>query len=201
MQETAFNEGDVSSIPGPGRYPAGGNGTHSSILSWETPWTEVPGGLQSMGLQRVRHDWATERQQTFGILRLSQTRSRTCLLRTQGSPRVPIGQVLQAGPTAPQELLPQQVAQFSWRIRRVWELPLSRTGASLSCGCCLGCAAGPPQKSLPFPSLGDLPDSRIEPRSPVSPTLQIDSLPNEPWRKSSSSNRCNVPVNSDIFHH
>ena len=32
--------------------------THSSILAWEILWTEEPGGLQSMGLQRVRHDWA-----------------------------------------------------------------------------------------------------------------------------------------------
>ena len=30
--------------------------THSSILAWRIPWTEEPGGLQSMGLQRVRHD-------------------------------------------------------------------------------------------------------------------------------------------------
>ena len=30
--------------------------THSSTLPWEIPWTEEPGGLQSMGLQRVRHD-------------------------------------------------------------------------------------------------------------------------------------------------
>ena len=30
--------------------------THSSILAWETPWTEEPGGLQSMGSQRVGHD-------------------------------------------------------------------------------------------------------------------------------------------------
>ena len=29
--------------------------THSSILAWEIPWTEKPGGLQSMGSQRVRH--------------------------------------------------------------------------------------------------------------------------------------------------
>ena len=29
---------------------------HTSILAWEIPWTEEPGGLQSMGLQRVRHD-------------------------------------------------------------------------------------------------------------------------------------------------
>ena len=32
--------------------------THSSTLAWEVPWTEEPGGLQSMGSQRVRHDWA-----------------------------------------------------------------------------------------------------------------------------------------------
>ena len=30
--------------------------THSSILAWEIPWTEEPGRLQSMGLQRVGHD-------------------------------------------------------------------------------------------------------------------------------------------------
>ena len=30
--------------------------THSSTLAWEIPWTEEPGGLQSMGSRRVRHD-------------------------------------------------------------------------------------------------------------------------------------------------
>ena len=34
--------------------------THSSILAWKISWTEEPGGLQSMGLQRVRHYWATD---------------------------------------------------------------------------------------------------------------------------------------------
>ena len=33
--------------------------THSSILAWKTPWTEGPGRLQSMGLKRVGHNWAT----------------------------------------------------------------------------------------------------------------------------------------------
>ena len=33
--------------------------THSSILVWRIPWTEEPGGLQSIGLQKVRHDLAT----------------------------------------------------------------------------------------------------------------------------------------------
>ena len=34
--------------------------THFSILAWRSSWTEEPGGLQSMGLQRVGHDLATE---------------------------------------------------------------------------------------------------------------------------------------------
>ena len=33
-----------------------GMATHSSILAWRIPWTEEPGGLQSMGLQKGRHD-------------------------------------------------------------------------------------------------------------------------------------------------
>ena len=33
-----------------------GMATHSNILAWRIPWTEEPGGLQSMGLQRVGHD-------------------------------------------------------------------------------------------------------------------------------------------------
>ena len=34
--------------------------THSSILAWRIPWTEKPGGLQSMGSQRAGHDWVTD---------------------------------------------------------------------------------------------------------------------------------------------
>ena len=37
---------------------------HSSILVWKIPWTEKPGGPQSMGLQRVGHDWVTEHTHT-----------------------------------------------------------------------------------------------------------------------------------------
>ena len=37
--------------------------TRSSVLAWEILWTEEPGGLQSTGPQRVRHDLATEQQQ------------------------------------------------------------------------------------------------------------------------------------------
>ena len=34
--------------------------THTRILAWKIPWTEDPGGLHSMGSQRVRWDWVTE---------------------------------------------------------------------------------------------------------------------------------------------
>ena len=48
--------GDAGSIPGSRRSPGGGNGNDSSILVWKIPWTEEPGGLWSIGSQRVRHD-------------------------------------------------------------------------------------------------------------------------------------------------
>ena len=40
-----------------------GVATCSCILAWRIPWTGEPGGLQSTGLQRVRHDLVTEQQQ------------------------------------------------------------------------------------------------------------------------------------------
>ena len=39
--------------------PGEGMATHPHILAWEIPWTEEPGRIQSMGSQRVGHDWAT----------------------------------------------------------------------------------------------------------------------------------------------
>ena len=54
---SAGDIGDAGSTPGSGRFPLGKEmATHSSMLAWEIPWTEEPGGLQSMGWQRVRHD-------------------------------------------------------------------------------------------------------------------------------------------------
>ena len=41
--------------------------THSSILAWEIPGTEKPGGLESTGLQRVEHDLATKQQQSISV--------------------------------------------------------------------------------------------------------------------------------------
>ena len=46
-----------------GRSPRVGNGNALQYPYWEIPWTEEPAGLQSMGLQRVRHDLVTKQQQ------------------------------------------------------------------------------------------------------------------------------------------
>ena len=55
--ESANNAGDLGSIPGLGRSPGEGNSLPTPVfLPGEYPWTEEPGGLQSMGSQRVRHD-------------------------------------------------------------------------------------------------------------------------------------------------
>ena len=51
--------GDLDSIPGSGRSLEKEMATHSSVLAWKIPWTEEPGSLQSMGPQRVLHDWGT----------------------------------------------------------------------------------------------------------------------------------------------
>ena len=39
--------------------------TYSSVLAWIIPWTEEPGGLQSMGLDMVRHDWENELKMVY----------------------------------------------------------------------------------------------------------------------------------------
>ena len=55
-KEPACNVGDPGLIPGLGRSPGEGMVTHFSILGWRVLWTEEPGGLQSMGSQRVGHN-------------------------------------------------------------------------------------------------------------------------------------------------
>ena len=55
-KESACNARDRGSIPGLGRSPGEGNDNPLVVLAWRIPWREEPGGLQSMGSQRVGHD-------------------------------------------------------------------------------------------------------------------------------------------------
>ena len=68
-KESTCNVGDLSSIPGLGWSPEEGMATHSSILAWRIPWTEEPGGLQSMESHRVGHNWVTRHSTAQHLLR------------------------------------------------------------------------------------------------------------------------------------
>ena len=61
--------------------------THSSILAWKIPWTEEPGGLQSMGLQRVRHDLASEQEQGAHMVWFSLVMLGSCCSQSPKSAR------------------------------------------------------------------------------------------------------------------
>ena len=70
-----------------------GRATHSSILAWRIPWTEESGGLQSMGLQRVGHNWMANTDIyagqiihiSSGMLKLALTRVSQLSLRNSVS--------------------------------------------------------------------------------------------------------------------
>ena len=59
VKNPTANAGDTRDgglVPGLGRSPGGGHNNPLHFLAWRIPWTEKPGGLQSIGLQRVRHN-------------------------------------------------------------------------------------------------------------------------------------------------
>ena len=61
-----------------------GMATHSSIIAWRIPWTEKPGGLQSMGSQKVGHDWATNIINNHHMTWLNECSMSILQVRTQG---------------------------------------------------------------------------------------------------------------------
>ena len=56
LKESTYNAGDEGSVPGREDPLEKEMATHFSILAWRIPRTEEPGGLLSVGLQRIRHD-------------------------------------------------------------------------------------------------------------------------------------------------
>ena len=67
-RESTCNVGDLGLPLGWEDLLEEGTAMHSSILAWRIPWTEEPGGLQSMGLQRVGHDWVTKHSTAIAIV-------------------------------------------------------------------------------------------------------------------------------------
>ena len=68
-KESASNRGDLGLTLGQEDPLQKGMATHSSILAWEIPRMEEPGGLQSMGSQRAGHSLATEHTHTHRVKR------------------------------------------------------------------------------------------------------------------------------------
>ena len=62
VEASAYNAEDPGSVPGSERSPGEGNGNTLSILAWRIPWTEEPGGPQSLGSQRVGHQHERENE-------------------------------------------------------------------------------------------------------------------------------------------
>ena len=63
VKNLSANARDAGSIPWSGRPPGEGNGNSLQYSCLENPWTEEPGGLQSLGSQRVGHKLATKQHQ------------------------------------------------------------------------------------------------------------------------------------------
>ena len=95
-KESACNAGDLDLIPAFRRPPGEGMATHSSILAWRMPWTEEPGRLQAIGLQRVRYDWVTCTSLHFTVILIQKDKcTQMCVAalfttaRTWKQPRCP----------------------------------------------------------------------------------------------------------------
>ena len=143
--------------------------THSSVLAWRIPWTEEPGGLQSMGSQSAGHCWVTKCTHIFKAGQFYFWFFFTL------SSAVRWNSVY---------LLKHPVTTWSETLHcRVWSHSVMSDSLLDSC---------PPGSSIrgvfqasilewiAFPSRGDLPSPGLEPGFP---TLQADALPSEPAGK------------------
>ena len=72
---------DAGSIPGLGSSLEEGMVHHSSILAWRIPWKEEPGGLQSIGSQRVEHD-LSDLVRAYAEMKLVQKARESSCMRT-----------------------------------------------------------------------------------------------------------------------
>ena len=134
--------------------------TYSITLAWKIPWMEKPGRLQSMGSQRVGHDWETSLSLFFRLIIAFLPRSKRLWISWLQSPSAVILETPKIS----------HCLQMTWLFAIPWTIVYQ---ASLS----MGFSRQEYWSGLPFPSPGDLPNPGIEPGSP---TLQADSLLPEP---------------------
>ena len=126
--------------------------THSSILAWKIPWTEEPGGLQSVGLQKSR-------------TRLKQlSRSAQYIHYLEGNQGILSLPALNSSESESEVLSCVQLFAAPWTVAHQAPPSMEFSRQEYWSG-------------LPFPSPRDLPHPGIEPRPPA---LWADALPSEP---------------------
>ena len=96
--------------------------THSSTLAWKIPWTEERGRLQSMGSQRVRHDWATSLGLGLGRGKVTYQDRQSLFLVAQSAP---LGNLYQNAQPVPLGGLEVQGDGFSQSVSPIFHLHLS----------------------------------------------------------------------------
>ena len=164
--------------------------THPSILAWRIPWTEEPGGLQTMGWQGVRHtEWLTlsfsmrEMDKMIGW-RLSEYR--WCLLQVKclRNLRKP-SKEWNDGRWSPFTHL-QSCPRKEKKVKLFSRVQLFATPWSVAYQAppSMGFSRQEYWSGLPFPSPGDLPDPGMEPRSPA---FHAEALTSEPPGKSNTT--------------
>ena len=125
-----------------------GMAIHSSILAWRIPWTEKPGGLQSMGSQGIGHNWATNTF-TFTLPKYHQLEMAGLTCVFIWFPIIIIYLALPGLNCSMWELVPWPGIEPRTSELRAWSLPLGHQGnplRALSMACYL-CPLSPKQNT------------------------------------------------------
>ena len=162
--------------------------THSSVLAWRVSWTEEPGELQSIGSQRIRHDWT--HIYLINTYVFSSFLSLIIYISIALVANFEINlwlQSVQLGllPTSTRDGYCECYTELEWKskvksLSHVWLFATPRT-VGHQAPQCMQFSRQEYWSGLPFPSPGDLPNSGIKPGSPA---LQADAfcLLNHQWR-------------------
>ena len=146
--------------------------THSSILAWRIPWTEEHGGLQSMGSQRVGHNWVTN---TFTFMYILVVVWEKCMERWWYGLKVwVLLRFIYWGPYP--QYIPQQDGIWRWDL---WEVIRFRWGHE---------SGAPQRRGRPKPALFPLCEDTAGRRSSASWGMDCHQTPNQLvlWSRTSS---------------
>ena len=115
--------------------------TYSSTLTWRIPWTEEPGGLQSMGSQRLRHDWSdlahTNTKPVWGLRHRKKGLSELFKQRAQGGCSECVNLLIDSSALFLSfPFISYLILDIQWERKRVSFLPWSKGDVFFCCCLC-----------------------------------------------------------------